>query len=86
MKPLTADVAVYILVAAIVLWWLLGPSVSNTVDLGANAKIGGRDIDTRYRSPLETAPYESPPALPSDGVAPDAYQIQAWVSNPFLDL
>jgi hypothetical protein len=79
-----SDVWIYLLIGGLVVWWIFGRQITNVVDLGANAKIGGKTVDTRYKGPLEQAPYEAP----SGTVVPDDTEppLPPWFLNPWLGL
>lgn len=74
-----SDVWIYLLIGGLLVWWIFGRDVKNIVELGPNAVVGGKSVDTRYKGPLETAPYEAPGAGGSDAPAPPA-EVPDWLS------
>jgi hypothetical protein len=72
-----SDVWVYLLLGGILVWWWF--SYHGTVDLGANATVGGKSVDTRVKGPLEVAPGE----LPGSG---DAVDPGVFIANPWTYL
>jgi len=77
----TSEVLLPAILVAIVLWWLLGPNVTATVDLGPNAKIGSKEVDTRadFVSPLATPAYQAPPNL----AGTSDLDVGGLLSDPF---
>jgi hypothetical protein len=67
------DVWIYLLIGGLVVWWIFGRQVTNIVDLGPNAMIGGKPVDTRVKGPLETAPGELPAGVSLEALEASDY-------------
>lgn len=75
-----SDVWIYLLIGGVLVWWIFGRQVKNVVELGPNATVGGKPVDTRYKGPLETAPAEVPNA------AQDYTDASTLLANPWAYL
>jgi hypothetical protein len=71
-----SDVWIYLVIGALLLYWWIG--YHGTVDLGANATVGGKSVDTRVKGPLETAPGQL------SGVPPEKLSAVDWTVNPLV--
>jgi len=76
-----SDVWPFLLIGGLLVWWIFGRQVTNVVDLGPNAKVGGKSVDTRYKGPLETAVHESPGAAGPTLEPADTVTLQDWLDG-----